>query len=138
LHRGVNAGKRRRDGENFRLTRARRLIIWYTGKTKGITRGRTARGGEFMLIEIIKALLMGIVEGVTEWLPISSTGHMILVEQLIQFEASDAFISMFRVVIQLGANMAVVVLFWGKLRSEEHTSELQSRFDLVCRLLLEK
>ena len=68
-----------------------------------------------MLIEIIKALLMGIVEGVTEWLPISSTGHMILVEQLIQFEASDAFISMFRVVIQLGAIMAVVVLFWGKL-----------------------
>ena len=68
-----------------------------------------------MLIEIIKALLMGIVEGVTEWLPISSTGHMILVEQLIQFEASDAFLSMFRVVIQLGAIMAVVVLFWGKL-----------------------
>ena len=68
-----------------------------------------------MLIEIIKALLMGIVEGVTEWLPISSTGHMILVEQLIQFEASDAFISMFRVVCQRGAIMAVVVLFWGKL-----------------------
>ena len=68
-----------------------------------------------MLIEIIKALLMGIVEGVTEWLPISSTGHMILVEQLIQFDASDAFISMFRVVIQLGAIMAVVVLFWKKL-----------------------
>ncbi len=68
-----------------------------------------------MLIEIIKALLMGIVEGITEWLPISSTGHMILVEQLIQFNATDAFISMFRVVIQLGAIMAVVVLFWGKL-----------------------
>ena len=68
-----------------------------------------------MLIEIIKALLMGIVEGVTEWLPISSTGHMILVEQLIQFDASDAFMSMFRVVIQLGAILAVVVLFWGKL-----------------------
>ena len=68
-----------------------------------------------MLIEIIKALLMGIVEGVTEWLPISSTGHMILVEQLIQFDASDAFMSMFLVVIQLGAILAVVVLFWGKL-----------------------
>ena len=68
-----------------------------------------------MLIEIIKALLMGIVEGVTEWLPISSTGHMILVEQIIRFDASDAFLSMFRVVIQLGAIMAVVVLFWGKL-----------------------
>ncbi len=68
-----------------------------------------------MLIEIVKALLMGIVEGITEWLPISSTGHMILVEQLIQFDASEAFISMFRVVIQLGAILAVVVLFWGKL-----------------------
>ena len=68
-----------------------------------------------MLIEIIKALLMGVVEGVTEWLPISSTGHMILAEQLIRFDASDAFLSMFRVVIQLGAIMAVVVLFWNKL-----------------------
>ena len=67
------------------------------------------------IIELLKALLLGIVEGITEWLPISSTGHMILVEQLIQFEASDAFLSMFRVVIQLGAIMAVVVLFWGKL-----------------------
>ena len=68
-----------------------------------------------MLIEIIKALLMGVVEGVTEWLPISSTGHMILAEQLIRFDASDVFLSMFRVVIQLGAIMAVVVLFWNKL-----------------------
>ena len=77
--------------------------------------GVPVRRGVCMLIEIIKALLMGIVEGITEWLPISSTGHMILVEQLIQFNATDAFISMFRVVIQLGAIMAVVVLFWGKL-----------------------
>ena len=58
---------------------------------------------------------MGIVEGVTEWLPISSTGHMILLEQIIKFNASEEFMSMFRVVIQLGAIMAVVVLFWGKL-----------------------
>ena len=77
--------------------------------------GVPVRRGVCMLIEIIKALLMGIVEGITEWLPISSTGHMILVEQLIQFDATDAFISMFRVVIQLGAILAVVVLFWGKL-----------------------
>ncbi|HIV43592.1 MAG TPA: undecaprenyl-diphosphate phosphatase [Candidatus Faecalibacterium avium] len=68
-----------------------------------------------MLIEIIKALLMGIIEGVTEWLPISSTGHMILAEQIIRFNASEEFMSMFRVVIQLGAILAVVVLFWGKL-----------------------
>ncbi len=58
---------------------------------------------------------MGIVEGITEWLPISSTGHMILLEQIVKFNASEAFLSMFRVVIQLGAILAVVVLFWGKL-----------------------
>ena len=68
-----------------------------------------------MFFEILKAILMGIVEGVTEWLPISSTGHMILVEQLIRFNASEEFLSMFRVVIQLGAILAVVVLFWHKL-----------------------
>ena len=67
------------------------------------------------VFEIIKAILMGIVEGITEWLPISSTGHMILLEQIIKFNASEEFMSMFRVVIQLGAIMAVVVLFWGKL-----------------------
>ena len=58
---------------------------------------------------------MGIVEGMTEWLPISSTGHMILLEQIVKFNASEAFLSMFRVVIQLGAILAVVVLFWNKL-----------------------
>ena len=58
---------------------------------------------------------MGIVEGITEWLPISSTGHMILLEQIVKFNASEEFMSMFRVVIQLGAILAVVVLFWGKL-----------------------
>ena len=58
---------------------------------------------------------MGIVEGITEWLPISSTGHMILLEQIVRFNASEEFMSMFRVVIQLGAILAVVVLFWGKL-----------------------
>ncbi|MGN0706745.1 MAG: undecaprenyl-diphosphate phosphatase [Faecalibacterium sp.] len=65
--------------------------------------------------EILKAILMGIVEGITEWLPISSTGHMILLEQVVKFNASEEFMSMFRVVIQLGAILAVVVLFWGKL-----------------------
>lgn len=58
---------------------------------------------------------MGLVEGITEWLPISSTGHMILLEQVVKFNASDEFMSMFRVVIQLGAILAVVVLFWSKL-----------------------
>ena len=64
-----------------------------------------------MFLEILKAILMGIVEGITEWLPISSTGHMILVEQVVKFNASEEFMSMFRVVIQLGAILAVVVLF---------------------------
>ena len=68
-----------------------------------------------MFFEILKAILMGVVEGITEWLPSSSTGHMILVEQLIKFNASEEFMSMFRVVIQLGAILAVVVLFWNKL-----------------------
>ena len=58
---------------------------------------------------------MGIVEGITEWLPISSTGHMILLEQIVQFQLSEAFMSMFRVVIQLGAILAVVVLYFDKL-----------------------
>ena len=66
--------------------------------------------------EIIKAILYGIVEGITEWLPISSTGHLILVEQLIPFQGtSEGFFDMFDVVIQLGAIMAVVVLFWKKI-----------------------
>ena len=59
--------------------------------------------GFITFFEIIKAILMGIVEGITEWLPISSTGHMILVEQVVKFNASEEFMSMFRVVIQLGA-----------------------------------
>ncbi len=67
------------------------------------------------MIELLKAALMGIIEGITEWLPVSSTGHMILAEQIIVFNLSDAFLEMFRVVIQLGAIGAVVVIFWNKL-----------------------
>lgn len=66
-------------------------------------------------IELLKAVFLGIVEGITEWLPISSTGHMILVEEFIQLSASDAFKEMFFVVIQLGAIMAVVLLYFHKL-----------------------
>lgn len=72
--------------------------------------------------EIIKAVIYGIVEGITEWLPISSTGHLILVESLIPFQTvengvgvSEDFFGMFDVVIQLGAILAVVVLFWGRI-----------------------
>ncbi len=68
------------------------------------------------VLEIIKAFIYGIVEGVTEWLPISSTGHLILAEQLIPFKnTSEGFFEMFDVVIQLGAILAVVVLFWHQI-----------------------
>lgn len=66
-------------------------------------------------IEFLKAIILGIVEGITEWLPISSTGHMILVDQFLQLNMSVEFIKMFLVVIQLGAIMAVVLLYWRKL-----------------------
>lgn len=68
-----------------------------------------------MILEIIKAVIYGIVEGITEWLPISSTGHLILLEQWLPLDASDAFMEMFDVVIQLGAILAVIVLFFHKL-----------------------
>lgn len=68
-----------------------------------------------VFIELLKVIFLGIVEGITEWLPISSTGHMILVEEFIQLNASEAFKEMFFVVIQLGAIMAVVLLYFQKL-----------------------
>lgn len=66
-------------------------------------------------LEILKAIFYGIVEGITEWLPISSTGHLILLERFIQMNVSDDFMNMFRVVIQLGAIMAVVVIYWKQI-----------------------
>lgn len=66
-------------------------------------------------LEILKAIILGIVEGITEWLPISSTGHMLLVDEFLQLNMSEAFKSMFFVVIQLGAILAVVVLYFNKL-----------------------
>ena len=68
-----------------------------------------------LLVETLKALLFGVVEGVTEWLPISSTGHMILLDEFVRLQMSDAFMEMFNVVIQLGAILAVVVLYFGRL-----------------------
>ena len=67
------------------------------------------------MIEILKAILFGIVEGVTEWLPVSSTGHIILLDEFIFLQGSEEFKSMFDVVIQLGAILAVIVLFFHKL-----------------------
>lgn len=67
------------------------------------------------VIEWLKVLLLGVIEGITEWLPISSTGHLILVDEFVQLKQSAEFMEMFNVVIQLGAILAVVVLYWNKL-----------------------
>jgi len=67
------------------------------------------------LIEILKVIFLGIVEGITEWLPISSTGHMLIVDEFITLNMSETFKEMFFVVIQLGAILAVVVMFWKKM-----------------------
>ena len=66
-------------------------------------------------IEILKVIFLGIVEGITEWLPISSTGHMLLVDEFLQLNASDSFKEMFFIIIQLGAILAVVVLYWNRM-----------------------
>ena len=68
-----------------------------------------------MFIEILKVILLGIIEGITEWLPVSSTGHILLLDEFIKLNMSDAFKSMFTVVIQLGAILAVVVIYWNKV-----------------------
>ena len=67
------------------------------------------------LIELFKAALFGVIEGITEWLPISSTGHMILFNEFMPLQVSKEFYSMFEVVIQLGAILAVVVIFWNSI-----------------------
>ena len=67
------------------------------------------------VLEFIKVVILGIIEGITEWLPISSTGHMILVDEFIKMDMTTEFKDFFLVVIQLGAILAVVVLYWGKL-----------------------
>ena len=64
------------------------------------------------MIDILISILFGVVEGITEWLPISSTGHMILLNELVPFNVSEEFYSMYEVVIQLGAIMAVIIIFW--------------------------
>lgn len=83
------------------------------------------------MIEIIKAILFGIVEGITEWLPISSTGHMILFQEFVKLSVSEAFWEVFLVVIQLGAIMAVVVLFWNQIWPFEGKSLKMSKPKLL-------
>lgn len=91
------------------------------------------------LIELLKVILLGIVEGITEWLPVSSTGHMILVEELVSLRLSDEFMEMFRVVVQLGAVLAVVVLYFRKLfpfTKDKSPAERKSCFRLWGMILI--
>lgn len=67
------------------------------------------------MLDILKSIMLGIIEGITEWLPISSTGHLIIADEFIKLNMSDAFMEMFNVVIQLGAILAVVVIYWKKI-----------------------
>ena len=83
------------------------------------------------VIEIFKAIILGIIEGITEWLPISSTGHMILVDEFLQLGMSDAFKEMFFVVIQLGAILAVVVLYWKKIFPFDFTENQVIKKDII-------
>lgn len=94
---------------------------------------------ELSFAEILKTIIIGIVEGLTEWLPISSTGHMILVDEFIKLDVTKNFMDMFLVVIQLGAIMAVVVLNFGKLNPfSPYKSEVQRKqtFQLWYKVIL--
>ena len=91
------------------------------------------------MLEILKAILFGIVEGITEWLPISSTGHLILLDELVGLKVSKAFYEMFQVVIQLGAIGAVILLFFHKLNPfSAKKSELQKKatWDLLIKIVV--
>ena len=81
------------------------------------------------VFEILKAILFGIVEGVTEWLPVSSTGHLILLDELVKLKVSDAFYEMFQVVIQLGAILAVILLFFHKLNPFAPSKTVEQKKD---------
>ena len=95
-----------------------------------------------IMLELLKAILFGIVEGVTEWLPVSSTGHMILLDEFVKLQVSEAFYEMFQVVIQLGAILAVILLFFRKLNPfaltksrEEKKNTWQLWFKVVVAVL---
>lgn len=82
-------------------------------------------------IEIIKVIILGIIEGITEWLPISSTGHMILVDEFIKLDVTEAFREMFFVVIQLGAILAVVLLYFNKLNPFSPRKSTREKRDTI-------
>ena len=88
--------------------------------------------------EFLKALLFGIVEGITEWLPVSSTGHLILLDEFVKLDVSPAFYEMFQVVIQLGAIMAVIVLFFHKLNPfspKKDAVQKKDTWQLWCKVI---
>ena len=94
---------------------------------------------DISLMELVKVVILGIVEGLTEWLPVSSTGHMILVDEFIHLDVSTAFMDMFLVVIQLGAILAVVVLNLEKLNpflKSKSESERRATFDLWGKVIV--
>ena len=85
------------------------------------------------LLDIIKVIILGIVEGITEWLPVSSTGHMILVDEFLKLNQSAEFKEMFLVVIQLGAILAVVVMFWNKMFPfQKRKLRINKKIRLIC------
>ncbi len=89
------------------------------------------------MLEIIKSIIIGIVQGITEWLPVSSTGHMILVDEFIKLNASPEFKEMFFVVVQLASVLAVVILFWKKLFPFTKGFKIdKSTFILWCKILV--
>lgn len=83
------------------------------------------------MVEILKSILFGIVQGITEWLPISSTGHMILLNEFVTLDVSAEFWEMFKVVIQFGSILAVVLIFWGKLFPFDLKSKQIVRMDVM-------
>lgn len=83
------------------------------------------------MIEILKSVLFGIVQGITEWLPISSTGHMILLNEFVTLDVTPEFWEMFKVVIQFGSILAVVLIFWGKLFPFDFKSKEVIRKDVM-------
>ena len=86
-------------------------------------------------MDCLIAVLYGIIEGITEWLPVSSTGHLIIFENLMPFTAaSDKFMDMFRVVVQLGAILAVVTIYWKKIFPFDFSKNRKTEFDSVMNI----
>lgn len=91
------------------------------------------------MIEMLKAVILGIVQGITEWLPVSSTGHLILVEQFVKFNLTDVFVSTFMVVIQLGSILAVLTLYFRKLNPLDNSKtekEKRATIDLWLKVIV--